>query len=182
MRSQFRRPRSSFGHSLVARFRVGLSDLDMLRHMTNGRYLSILDAARIDYMARTGLWRHLRRRRWHPVVVAQTISYRRPLTLGVRYEVVTTPLGFDTRNVYYQQTFRVEATVHAHAVVAVRILDSRGSSVTPDLIRALPVTFSVPSTLPPWVVSWVASMHTAADTTTNAGADTTIDSHLGGSS
>ncbi|WP_143537925.1 MULTISPECIES: hypothetical protein [unclassified Rhodococcus (in: high G+C Gram-positive bacteria)] len=31
--------------------------LDMLMHTTNGRYLSILDAARISYLTRTGLWR-----------------------------------------------------------------------------------------------------------------------------
>ena len=29
----------------------------MLMHTTNGRYLSILDAARISYLTRTDLWR-----------------------------------------------------------------------------------------------------------------------------
>ncbi|WP_176460567.1 thioesterase family protein [Rhodococcus sp. 05-2254-3] len=43
--------------SIDATFRVLPGDLDMLMHTTNARYLSILDAARISYLTRTGLWR-----------------------------------------------------------------------------------------------------------------------------
>ncbi|KQU45885.1 hypothetical protein ASG84_11335 [Rhodococcus sp. Leaf278] len=142
-------------------FRVLPSDLDLLMHMTNGRYLSILDAARIAYWTRTGLWRQLRAKRWHPVVVAQTINYRRSLTLGVRYRVRTTMLGFDERNAFFEHEFRVNATVHANAVVAVRLLDRNGASVTPKDIVELDANFSPSRELPDWIEPWLESVRTS---------------------
>jgi len=152
------------GDTLSTTFRVLPSDLDMLMHMTNGRYLSVLDAARISYMSRTGRWRRYRERGWHPVVVSQTISYRRSLTLGVKYAVHTTLLGFDTRNGYFEHSFHVGSGVYATAVVAVRYLDKNGASVTPDRILKLDVDFALPHTLPEWVEDWAsaARAHTTA--------------------
>lgn len=155
------------GKPIDTGFRVLPGDLDMLMHMTNGRYLSILDAARISYMSRTGLWRQLRARRWHPVVAAQTIVYRRPLTLGVRYHVHTTLLGFDERNAYFEQSFRVGSSVHADAVVAVRFLDRDGDSVTPQQILDVDARFVLSEPLPAWIPSWLESArrHGAATST-----------------
>ncbi len=145
------------GDTLSTAFRVLPSDLDMLMHMTNGRYLSVLDAARISYMSRTGLWRRYRERGWHPVVVSQTISYRRSLTLGVKYTVHTTLLGFDARNGYFEHSFHVGSDVYATAVVAVRYLDKGGASVTPDRILSLDVDFALADTLPGWVEEWASA-------------------------
>ncbi|MGU3292691.1 thioesterase family protein [Williamsia sp. M5A3_1d] len=153
------------GASLEAPFRVLPSDLDMLMHMTNGRYLSILDAARIAYMSDTGLWRALRARRWHPVVVAQTITYRKPLTLATRYEVRTTMIGVDARNAYYEQEFHVGEVTHAIAVVAVRYLDRAGASILPEQLLALDVDVALPQSLPDWVSEWseAARTHSGAE-------------------
>lgn len=155
------------GDRLDATFRVLPSDLDLLMHMTNGRYLSILDAARIAYMSETGLWRRLRARGWHPVVVAQTISYRRPLTLGTRYQVRTALIGVDDRNVYFEQEFHVGERTHATAVVAIRYLDRTGESVLPDHVLALDVDVALPESLPTWVGEWSKAIrtHAAAQTT-----------------
>lgn len=161
------RPRSAAGSARVGdrldtTFRVLPSDLDLLMHMTNGRYLSILDAARIAYMSETGLWRGLRARGWHPVVVAQTISYRRPLTLGTRYRVRTTIIGVDARNAYFEQEFHVGERTHATAVVAIRYLDRTGGSVPPDRLLALDVDVALPDSLPDWVVEWAEAIRTHA--------------------
>ena len=67
--------------------RVMLSDLDELRHMNNGAYLANLDHARQELVVRTGLWRRMRDAGMYPVVGAQTIAYRRSLTLGQRYVI-----------------------------------------------------------------------------------------------
>ncbi|GGF37444.1 thioesterase [Williamsia phyllosphaerae] len=148
------------GDRLDTTFRVLPSDLDLLMHMTNGRYLSILDAARIAYMSETGLWRGLRARGWHPVVVAQTISYRRPLTLGTRYQVRTALIGVDARNAYYEQEFHVGELTHATAVVAIRYLDRTGESVLPDRLLGLDVEVALPESLPAWVGEWSEAIRT----------------------
>lgn len=153
------------GDALDAAFRVLPSDLDMLMHMTNGRYLSILDAARIAYMSRTGLWRALRARRWHPVVVAQTINYRRSLTLGTRYLVRTSVIGVDDRNVYFDQEFLVGDVTHASAVVAIRYLDHHGASIQPEQLVTLAGDTALPQSLPTWITEWSAAAraHTAGE-------------------
>ncbi|WP_176458369.1 acyl-CoA thioesterase [Rhodococcus sp. WWJCD1] len=149
------------GEPVDTPFRVLPSDLDLLMHMTNGRYLSILDAARIAYWTRTGLWRQLRAKHWHPVVVAQTINYRRSLTLGVRYQVRTTMLGFDKRNAFFEHVFRVDEAVYANAVVAVRLLDRHGASVTPKQVLELDAQFAPARELPDWIEPWLQSARTS---------------------
>jgi acyl-CoA thioesterase FadM len=86
-------------------FRVWPADLDVLRHMNNGVYLSIMDLARVDLMARAGLLAELSARGWYPVVGEQSIQYRRSLTLGQRFAVVTRVLGWDERAFVVEQRF-----------------------------------------------------------------------------
>ena len=62
-------------------FRVWLTDLDLLGHMNNGVYLTILDVARIDLIARSGLLTKLQVADLYPVVAAETIRFRRSLRL-----------------------------------------------------------------------------------------------------
>lgn len=76
---------ATIGGRPEARFRALSVDLDILMHMTNGRYLFILDAARISYDARTRLWRQFRARGWSPVVTVQSITSRRSLTITRLY-------------------------------------------------------------------------------------------------
>lgn len=121
----------------VTWFRVAPSDLDVLLHMNNGRYLSILDAGRVDMFVRGGLWRALRREGWHPVVAAQSITYIASLTFWTRFSVTTRLLGFDTKNAYLEQTFDAGGRTCASAVVALRILDGEGRSVPSARVRDL---------------------------------------------
>ncbi|MFM0739211.1 thioesterase family protein [Paraburkholderia xenovorans] len=52
-----RRTRLQVLDTCVTPFRVWFNDLDVLFHMNNGRYFTILDLARVDLMMRSGLWR-----------------------------------------------------------------------------------------------------------------------------
>ncbi|MDV7243450.1 MULTISPECIES: thioesterase family protein [Rhodococcus] len=144
------------GDPLVSRFRVLVFDLDILMHMTNGRYLSVLDAARISYYARTGLWRQFRARGWSPVVTAQTITYTRPLTVGQAYRVRTVLLGVDSKNLYFEQAFHRGDVNHASALVSVRVTSGSGTSVPPKDILALGGSFALPTELPTSVTAWSA--------------------------
>src|SRR6266567_8900242 len=70
-------------------FRVWPTDLDVFRHMNNGIYLTIMDLARLDLMLRSGFWRRIKAQGWYPVVVAETIQFRRSLNLFQRFEIET---------------------------------------------------------------------------------------------
>ncbi len=70
-------------------FRVAPTDLDPLRHVNNGKYLSLLDLGRYDLLTRSGFWQAASERGWYAVVAAQTITYKRSLTLGQRFVLRT---------------------------------------------------------------------------------------------
>ena len=91
---RFRRAVSALGPCRTP-FRVWPSDLDVLRHVNNGVYFSLMDVARVDLIRRAGLFGKLRERGWYPVALAETIQFRRSLTLFQRFDIVTRVLGWD---------------------------------------------------------------------------------------
>jgi acyl-CoA thioesterase FadM len=131
------RPRLNLWDVARTPFRVLPTDLDVLRHMNNGVYLSILDIARLDLMRRSGLWPRFTERGWYPVVVAETISFRRSLELWQRFEVETRCIGLDDRAVYMEQRFVVGGEIYARAFIRARLLKRSGGIVPMDELREL---------------------------------------------
>lgn len=152
------RPRITLWDTAVTPFRVFPSDLDVLAHMNNGKYLSLMDLGRIDLMLRSGLWAKARRLGWYPVVAGQTITYLRSLRLGQSFELHTRFLGFHGPWSYVIQEFRVGNTVYAHAVVRARFLRRGGGTVPQDEVVAQAGAKPGGGGVPQWVIDW--SEHT----------------------
>ncbi len=146
-------------------FRVVPTDLDPLRHVNNGKYLSMLDLGRYDLLMRSGFWQEASRRGWYAVVAAQTITYKRSLTLGQRFALLTKVLGTDERAVYMEQTFVREGAVVARAVVQARFLRRTGGTVSPDELMDAAGGAPRDLTLPDWVHAWADAVRiSSADT------------------
>ncbi|MGJ7439943.1 acyl-CoA thioesterase [Aquipuribacter sp. MA13-6] len=141
-------------------FRVWPTDLDLLRHVNNGTYLTIMDIARLDLLSRAGLSGAIRSRGWYPVVVAETITFRRSLTLFQRFEIVTTCLGWDERSIFLAQDFERGGTVIASAVIRARFLGRDGERVTPEQLLELAGDLGPRPVLPEWVERWAAATDT----------------------
>lgn len=138
----------------VTPFRVWINDLDVLMHMNNGRYLTILDLARVDLMMRSGLWRQLKAHGWYPVVTLETIRFHRSLEAGDRYDVHTRVIGWDDKHIFIEQGF-VRGDVHvALAVVRARFLKRKGGIVTTAELLELAAVKAPSPELPQWVVNW----------------------------
>lgn len=148
-------------------FRVRLLDLDILGHMNNGRYLSVMDLARMDLMIRSGLWKKLRARGFYPVLAAEAIQFRRSLQPGERYEIETTLPGWDERDFFGVQRFiRQDGEVVATAVIRARFLkrDSesrRTNSVPPAEIVALAGMGPASPEMPAWITGAFTEVHRA---------------------
>lgn len=127
-------------------FRVWPTDLDVLRHVNNGVYLSIMDLARVDLMMRAGMAGHIKARGWYPVVVAETIQFRRSLNLFDRFEIETRVLGWDEKAIVIEQQFLRGGEAVAHALVRARFLSKRGGAVSPRELIAL---LGLPTESPP---------------------------------
>ncbi|WP_380164718.1 acyl-CoA thioesterase [Jannaschia sp. R86511] len=140
-------------------FRVWPSDLDLLRHVNNGVYLTIMDVARLDLLARAGVAPLLKAEGWYPVVVAETITFKRSLKLFERFDVRTQVIGWDERALFLQQDFLRGDGLVASAVVRARFLGRDGSKVTSrqvlDLAGHDPAGHDpAPLTMPRWVTEW----------------------------
>ena len=135
-------------------FRVNPLDLDLQRHMNNGRYLSLMDLGRMDLMLRSRFWQRITGQGWYPVVAGQTITYRRSLLLWERFDLASRVIGHDDRWIYMEQVFRRDGQVVADAIVRARFLRRTGGSVPVDELIALVGPLPERLTLPEWVTEW----------------------------
>lgn len=147
----------------VTRMRVRPTDLDLYLHVNNGSYLQMMDVARTHLLADLGAFRELSTRSWYPVVAASTMTYRRSLQLGQRFEIASRVLGWDERVVYIEQLFRRpgdDAPV-ARGWVAGRFLARGGERIpAPEVVRVLDASIVSPS-LPDEVAAWARAVDVA---------------------
>lgn len=148
---------TSVWDTVTTPFRVVPTDLDVLRHMNNGRYLTLMDLGRVDLMQRSGMWDRINELGWYPVVAGQTITYRRSLKLGQRFDLDTRVIALDDRWIYLEQTFRVGDVVHAQAVVRARFLRRSGGSVGHEELEAVVGAFPGDLESPDWLPGWTES-------------------------
>jgi len=138
------------------RIRVLPTDIDLLRHMNNGRYLSLFDLGRWDLLTRSGLVEAMTKQGWYAVVAAETITFRRSLELGQRFDLETRMIGHDDRAVYLEHRALVRGEIFARAIIRARILRRTGGTVPHDELFA---AVGRPEGLPDiesWVHDWAA--------------------------
>ncbi len=153
MVSPFRKPVPVLG-PCVTKLRVWPNDLDVFMHMNNGAYLTIMDLARTDAVIRSGMMKELWKRKWYPVVAAETIRFKKPLKLFQRYEIETEVVCWDHKAFYLVQTFYRNEKFLAKAVVEARFLSMRGRKIKANEILTM-VDYSEPSPpMPDWIADW----------------------------
>jgi acyl-CoA thioesterase FadM len=146
-------------HDVVhTRFRVLPTDLDVLGHMNNGVYFSIMDIARFDLLIRSGAWAKLSRLKYYPIVTNETITFRKSLQPWQRFTIETRVVGYDPRSVYIEQRFVVAGEVFARGFIRGRFLKRSGGSVSmTELADALDVDLASVAT-PEWLERWSADV------------------------
>ncbi|KZK99092.1 Acyl-CoA thioesterase FadM [Pseudovibrio ascidiaceicola] len=75
-----------FSKSVVC-LRVLPSDIDMNIHLTNSRYLAMMDFGRVDHMSRTKLGKAIFRNKWTPLANHATVRFRRELPFGEPFKL-----------------------------------------------------------------------------------------------
>ena len=135
-------------------FRVLPTDIDVLGHMNNGRYLSLADIARLDFLVRCQIFSTLNQHHAYAVVASEMIRFRRSINLFTKFELVTQLMGWDDKFFYILHQYKRKHTVHALALVKVRFIRRGGESLdTLKILKMLEITTLSP-TLPPWIKSW----------------------------
>lgn len=136
-------------------FRVWPTDLDVLMHVNNGVYFSMMDVARTDLILRAGLARTLRQRGWYPVVTGEEIVFRRSLLPFQRFAIETRLLGWDDKSFIVEQRFLRphDDKPVARALVRGQFLARAGGTVPmPDVAQAAGIE-QAPA-LPEYAARW----------------------------
>jgi acyl-CoA thioesterase FadM len=120
------RPLAIFSEDRI-RMHVWPNGIDLNLHMNNGRYLSVMDYARIHLLARVGLLTHIIRARWQPLVGAVWMTYRRSLPLFSAFQISSRLVCWDTRWFYIEQTFTGREGLAAVGWVKGALRDKKGS-------------------------------------------------------
>lgn len=100
--------KSSIFSECVTPFRVAPTDLDLNFHMNNGKYLSIMDLGRFDLLLKTKTFYGLALSGHFPVVVSESIRFKKSLAPFQRFDLVTQIESFDDRDFFISQKFRVK--------------------------------------------------------------------------
>jgi acyl-CoA thioesterase FadM len=143
----------------VRQFRVWPTDLDIFRHMNNGVFLTLMDVARFDMLKRTGAWKAAKRANIYPIVVGETITFRKSLTLGQTFNIETGVIGWDDVAFFVKQRFVVNGEVFVEAVGRLRFLKNPKGTPTPDEVLEVFGGWQGPvPKLPDWVLAWDKSV------------------------
>ena len=158
--SHRRRGPISIWDQAVTPMRVLPNDLDILRHMNNGRYLSLADLGRWDLVVRIGVFAHTQRLGWIPVLSQASATYRRSFVLGQRFELQTRMIGTDDRAVVMAQRFVSDGDIYMRLITRTRFVKRSGGVVTIDELHKELGT--LPDRIPEWVHGWAETSRLAS--------------------
>lgn len=105
------------------------NDMDINFHMNNGRYFSLMDLGRLDVMLRCLPAWDLFTRRLRPIVIDETIRFRKSIHLFQKFEVVSHLVAWTEHDVYIEQKFIAKNQVCARAFVRGRVFNSLGIAI-----------------------------------------------------
>ncbi|UQY33400.1 thioesterase family protein [Pseudomonas fulva] len=152
LRRPWRRPVSAFATTVV-RMRVWPLDLDLNRHVTNGRYFTLADIGRMDYVLRSGAFRVALRQRALPIVGDVWGKFRRELRVFESFEIHTRMLGWDDKWSFMEHRFVKDGRV-AGVVIMRGLFRGRQGNVPPgDFVGELGLPAQSPP-LPDWLSDW----------------------------
>jgi len=140
----------------VSRIRVTTlpTDIDVLRHMNNGRYLSLFDLGRWDLLVRTGMMDVMKSNDWYAVVSSETVTFRKSLQLWQRFDIESCLLGHDDKAIYLEHRAVVDGEIYARAIIRSRMLKRRGGTLShEELFGAIGRPEGLPE-VEPWMHDW----------------------------
>ena len=155
LRRPWRKPVYAFDTTVV-RMRVWPLDLDLNRHVTNGRYFTLSDVGRMDYVLRSGAFRVALRHRAVPIVGDVWGKFRRELKLFEAFEIHTRMLGWDEKWSFIEHRFVKDGRVLGMVIMRGLFRSSKGTVSPAEFAVELGLPEQSPA-LPDWLAAWSAS-------------------------
>lgn len=116
-------------------FRCLPTDLDFNMHMTNSRYASFMDIARVTMMVSNGAWGKIRGAKLLPVLGSNVIRFRRSVGPFQVFAVTSRTIGWDEKWLYLHHRLIVGSDVAAIGVAKVAFIGPNGRVPTQRLLE-----------------------------------------------
>ena len=149
-------PRVKWNAPTQVHFRVWPADLDINLHMTNSRYLALMDLGRVNLILQTGMGPMVWRDGLAPVIASSMVRFRRPVKPFERVTLITQVLGFDTKWLFIEHRLERDGELACHAIVKGAFIGKLGV-VAPDRIAHEMGHVGPSPLLPDWITTWLAA-------------------------
>jgi len=151
--SRFKKVTNFFDEKSIS-FMTWPTDLDVFFHMNNGRYFTLADLARFDSLIRSGIMEVIKGHQCFPVVIAETIQFKKSLKLFDKFQIKTKLIGWDDKSFYIRHTFICHQKVYAVGIIKGKIVKKSGGTILPDNFLGL-IGHKEPSPkIPQWIIDW----------------------------
>lgn len=135
------------------RLRVLPGDLDINGHVNNGRFLTLADLGRIDFMLRTGALAVARKHLAIPIVADAFAKFRKDLKPFQTFTIASRTLGWDEKWTFLEHRFLSGGRVLGVVVVKGVFRHAKGTLPPAVLLEELGRGEAAPE-LPEWVRAW----------------------------
>ncbi|WP_282363052.1 thioesterase family protein [Pseudomonas sp. PS01297] len=152
LRRPWRRPVQAL-ESTVIRMRVWPLDLDFNQHVTNGRYFTLADVGRMDFVLRTGAYRVAIKTKSLPIVGDTWGKFRRELRLFEVFEIHTKMLGWDEKWIFMEHRFISKGKVIGVVVMRGLFRSAKGNISPVEFVQELRLAEKSPD-MPKWLTCW----------------------------
>lgn len=140
----------------VIRLRVWPLDLDLNRHVTNGRYFTLADIGRMDFVLRSGAFRVALRNKAVPIVGDTWGKFRRELKLFESFEIHTRILGWDDKWSFMEHRFVSKGRVIGVVIMRGLFRSAKGTVAPVEFVRELGLAEQSPE-MSMWLTAWSQS-------------------------
>jgi acyl-CoA thioesterase FadM len=147
----------------VHKMRVWLNDLDFNRHVTNGRYFTMADVGRMDYVLRSGVAKVAFQHQALPIVSEASAKFRKDLRLFQSFEIHSRLVGWDEKWTFMEHRFIAQGRVAGIVIIRGLFMGKRGA-VKPTTIAEHLGLSPISPQLPDWVATWSTSCDKLSDT------------------
>jgi acyl-CoA thioesterase FadM len=155
LRRPWRKPVGGLDTTVV-KMRVWPLDLDFNRHVTNGRYFTMADVGRMDYVLRSGAYKVALRHKAFPIVGDVWGKFRRELRLFEAFEIHSRMLGWDDKWVFVEHRFMRKERVIGVVMMRGLFRSAKGLVDPQEFIAEMNLAPQSPP-LPDWLSAWSES-------------------------
>lgn len=149
-----RKTKIQMGDVIEMRLRVWPTDIDVNGHMNNGRYMTIVDLALVEYFTRVGFLPLAVKRGWRPMLGGSLISFRRGLRPFSTYTLRFQMQCFDDRWNYFQFEFKRGEKIMASGFTKGAVVGKQGIVESHESYGAMGLSTQSPA-FPEAIAAWV---------------------------